>query len=396
MHTMEIVDRLDQFEKTLERIKSGNKIRVGLEDAAQLRVIQAKLELIKSLGREYVPVKTSYKKEGTARRNQSRSMASGSEFFSATTFDPAPEVMYRADEVHQLVKDRGEFIMSKLVDIQKIRIGCLNSQLSGMIVNYLVNHIMATMFGIGKTVILLAEIDNEVVKNIKSYGLPVDETYLTPEILQKIDMEIKGKGFTRVGIEYTLLSDLFSKHRSKDGDIASSQILTFSDSPSNIDRGKYYYCYKEERKGYDFYVIGLEGQEDPYYANFLAESYSMDKKVKSFVDYSLNLLCRHLFEFMMERTNQYYYTWMLFNFDMIMCCHIIPLLVAMLVKDFKDNPELKFLSEESVIFTNIAKNEDDFLYLDQSAAYLIFYKYRMALEVKRGNLDYGPLHMKVK
>lgn len=392
----EICTRLDKFAEVLEEIKNGNNVRLTTDDISRLRTIKNKLDLLQSVGKKYVPEKSTHKSDNPTKKMHSRSIVGSSDFFSASLPEFVPEVFNRAEEIVPKIEERGRFMISKVNDIQKIRIGCINSQLSGMIISYLINHLMGSLIGLDKAVLIMTDGHSSENKSIRSYGMEIDSKLLTAENLKKIDDMMDGKTFTTIGLHEPFVTGMFESGGDKSPELTPLGSREISDHSHRGSISNQVYCYKEVKESYHAYYIGMVGAEDPFYANFLVESYHAVEKVRSFVDYSLKMVARHVFEFIMERTNQYFYTWMLFNIDMIVCSHSISLILAMLQRDFEQESEVKFITANDSIYSTAVKKDNDYLYQSGDKTYLLFPGYSFGIQLPRQNLSLGPLHAKVE
>ena len=386
-----ISERLDRFEKLLEKVTLADGVRVSHSDVTKMREIKKKLEIFSELCKNYVPDKSSIKRDKSKnlRRSMIRSVMSTSEFYSSSMYGEVPEFYTKTDDILKIFRHRRDFIMHKLIDVQKIRIGCLNSELSGLIVNYLVNHMIDSLVGLNRSAIIMIEKQNGQAKvglSSRAFGHRIEMSVFKDEsILKELDDRLTNKGFAKLDRSPNLLK-LLGFPANQKGPASGVQ------TEPNID---HFYCYRHEKPNYISYLIGCQEEGKNYFPDILALHYGRNEKVKSFVDYLLMLLSKHLNEFIMERTNQYFYTWMLFNVEMILASHAIPLICVIIEDAIGSHEEFCFFERSNPLYSQLEKDNEDFICFYKDHTYLVFRKYGFGIGLKRVNCNFYPLYNKV-
>ena len=386
-----ISDNLDKFERLLEKIALADGVRVSHKDVSKLREIKKKLDIFHELCKNYVPEKPTTRKEKSksAKKSMTKSMVSSIELQNGSLYDTLPEFFIGTDEILKLFKQKSEFMLSKLIDVQKIRIGCLNSELSGLIVNYLVKHMMDSLVGLNRSVIIIKDKNDDKSKlkvNSRGFGHKIEMNLISDEsLLKELDSSLMDKGFVKLDKSKFLLN-LFGIPLNPKYD--SNNVLI---EPS-VD---FFYGYRHEKPNYTSYLIGCNDEGVNYLPDILANHYEKNLKVKSFIDNLLMLFSRHLNEFIMERTNQYYYTWMLFNVEMILASHAIPLICVIIEESVKNQDVYFFFGKSNPLYAKLEKDSEDFICFLQDHTYLVFRRYSFAIGLRRVNCNFYPLYNKV-
>jgi hypothetical protein len=402
-----LASKLDAFEAILDKLSVGDDIRVSKTDISVLREIQKKLEIVHSLSNRVVPEKSlhAHDKVKANRRSMIKSMVSGVDMYGASLADVPVEFYSRTEDILEVIKDSGEFVLSKLAEIQKIRIACLNSELSGMVVNYLIRHMVNTMAGLDKCVVILVDkVTDEFVRfeSPRAFGSKIEQAFLTQDLLRMLDAELKpvvglSKLSNRCG---KTLEKLFDVEKEKLKPTENSKTSNQS-SPTKLskvvstDNQLSFYGSWHEEPSFVCYTIGYNETGNDHYARILARRSADSEMIRSYLDNFIRLIARHLLEFMMERTSQYYYTWMLFNADMILATHALAIIAVIIEDALGGDDDIVFVDKAGELYKSLSKDNDDFLFHHHDKTMLIFRKFGFLIGMKRQNYNFYPLYNKV-
>lgn len=398
--------KFDKFDGVIQKITNADDIRISQTDVTTLRQIQKKVEILHELMSQYVPETSRMKREAykAGRKGMTRSQGSSSEFFSTTQLNVMPEYVTNTQDLIELMDRCSKAVLIKLDDLQKIRIGCLNSEITGVVMNYLFNHIMSCMLDLDCCVGLLcdktaapsnpdanasADPRGTSYEHIRQFGKKADLSKKHSTLIEMVEEEISAQGFAE-------FSEASSKKLAKiigmEGVPSSSSTVQPATEEHVKDR---FFGHRHETANFVMYFIGCNTQRRYLFPTILSQFYHTKPKIKAFVGYFFTIFGKHLFEFMMERTNQYFLTWMLFNVEMLLTTHMLPLWMALVEQGLSGDSELQFLDSENPQYLTLKRDHDDFICHQQDKTFIMFPEYGCAFGIRRLNTNFYPLYTRV-